>query len=71
MRVGNALAVTLQDISAQKKHELELVHLASRDTLTPRMGLPCTVRPMSTSFTRPGFSRAVRTSSSRMPPGWL
>lgn len=37
VRVGNGLAITMQDISGQKKHEHDLLHLASRDSLT---GLP-------------------------------
>ncbi len=34
VRVGNGLAVTLQDISERKKHESELLRLANEDTLT-------------------------------------
>ena len=34
MRVGNGLAVTLQDISERKQHETELERLANEDVLT-------------------------------------
>ncbi|MBY0242402.1 MAG: EAL domain-containing protein [Burkholderiaceae bacterium] len=37
VRVGNSLAVTLQDISQRKSHERDLVRMASQDMLT---GLP-------------------------------
>jgi diguanylate cyclase (GGDEF)-like protein len=37
VRVGNALAVTLQDISARKEYEVQLEQLANSDSLT---GLP-------------------------------
>ncbi|WP_229487602.1 bifunctional diguanylate cyclase/phosphodiesterase [Pseudoduganella lutea] len=55
VRVGNGLAITLQDISERKAYESELLYLANYDTLT---GLPS--RPWVTRFVPRAIEEAAQ-----------
>ncbi|WP_338761105.1 EAL domain-containing protein [Massilia sp. METH4] len=55
VRVGNGLAITLQDISERKAYESELLYLANYDTLT---GLPS--RPWVTRFVPQAIGEAAQ-----------